>query len=149
MDVVAPVTSQAATAATVGVVRSVTRAAVLDFCCVLAFVVIGRASHHDGETLVGVAGTLWPFVAGLAAGWLASRAWRRPAAFVPSGVAAWLGTVAVGMALRVAAGQGTAFAFILVALAFLCLFIIGWRALAALSVRLASRPPQPSTPRRR
>jgi hypothetical protein len=31
------------------------------------------------------------------------------------------------MALRVLAGQGTAFAFILVALAFLGLFQLGWR----------------------
>jgi len=35
---------------------------------VLAFVVIGRASHHAGETLAGVASTSWPFLAGLAAG---------------------------------------------------------------------------------
>jgi hypothetical protein len=41
----------------------------------------------------------------------------------------WLGTVAVGMILRVLAGQGTAFAFILVALAFLGLFQLGWRLL--------------------
>jgi hypothetical protein len=39
----------------------------------------------------------------------------------------WLATVAVGMTLRVLAGQGTAFAFILVALAFLGLFQLGWR----------------------
>lgn len=113
------------------------RAAVLDLCCVVAFVVIGRAAHHDGEAFVGVVGTSWPFLAGLAAGWLVARAWREPMALLPAGVAAWLGTVAVGMALRVAAGQGTEIAFIVVALAFLCLFLLGWRVLAALSVRLA------------
>jgi hypothetical protein len=56
-----------------------------------------------------------------------TRFWRRPTALVPTGVGVWLGTVAVGMTLRVLAGQGTAFAFILVALAFLGLFQLGWR----------------------
>jgi hypothetical protein len=121
--------------------RAAVRAAVADACCVLLFVIIGRASHAKGESLPGVASTAWPFLAGLAAGWLAARAWRRPAAILPSGMAAWLGTVAVGMVLRVLAGQGTAFAFILVALAFLGLFLAGWR-LAARGVahlRLSSR----------
>ena len=81
----------------VGLVRAVRLAAVLDLCCVLAFVIIGRASHAHGDSLSGIASTAWPFLAGL------------------------------GMALRVAAGQGTAVAFVLVALAFLGLFLLGWR----------------------
>ena len=93
----------------------------------LAFVVIGRASHAKGESLAGIASTAWPFLAGLACGWVAARGWRRPAALVPAGVGAWLGTVAVGMVLRVVSGQGTALAFVLVALAFLGLFLLGWR----------------------
>jgi hypothetical protein len=124
-------------------------AAVLDVCCLLAFVAIGRANHHDGETIGGLASTAWPFLAGLAAGLLVTRAWRRPAAIVPAGLGAWLGTVAVGMLLRVVAGQGTAIAFIGVALAFLGLFLLGWRAVAAVAAvafrrggtpSLASRP---------
>ena len=109
------------------------RAALLDTGCVLLFVVIGRASHAKGESLGGIASTAWPFLAGLAGGWLAAGcfrggAWRRPAALVPAGVSAWLGTVILGMVLRVLAGQGTAVAFIGVALAFLGLFLLGWRA---------------------
>jgi hypothetical protein len=107
--------------------RSARVAAVLDVCCVLVFVVIGRASHSKGETLAGIASTSWPFLAGLAVGWLSVRAWRRPLSLLPAGVGAWLGTVAVGMILRVVSGQGTAFAFICVALAFLGLFQLGWR----------------------
>jgi hypothetical protein len=105
-------------------------AAAADVACVLLFVAIGRANHGHGEAVSGVASTAWPFLAGLAVGWLVTRAWRRPAALVPSGVAAWLGTVAVGMLLRVVAGQGTAFSFIIVALCFLGLFLLGWRLLA-------------------
>ena len=46
---------------------------------------------------------------------------------LPTGVIVWLCTVALGMILRVLAGQGTAAAFIVVALAFLGLFQLGWR----------------------
>jgi hypothetical protein len=107
----------------------VRRAAILDCLCVLAFVIIGRASHAKGESIAGIASTSWPFLCGLLCGWLATRAWRRPFALAPAGVGAWLGTVAVGMTLRVLAGQGTALSFIAVALAFLALFLLGWRAL--------------------
>jgi peptidoglycan/LPS O-acetylase OafA/YrhL len=115
-------------------------AALLDVCCVLLFVIIGRASHTKGESIGGIASTSWPFLAGLAAGWLVARAWRRPDALRPAGVAAWLGAVALGMVLRVVSGQGTAVAFIVVALAFLGLFLLGWRLLA----KLADRAPQGS-----
>ena len=103
----------------------------LDVCCVLVFVAIGRASHHDGDSAGGLAAVAWPFLAGLGAGLLVTRAWRRPEAIVPAGLGAWLGAVIVGMALRVVAGQGTAPAFIVVALAFLGLFLLGWRAVLA------------------
>ena len=121
-------------------------ALVLDVCCVLIFVIIGRASHTKGESLAGIASTAWPFLAGLAGGWLAARTWRRPFVLWPGGVGAWLGTVAVGMVLRVVAGQGTAFAFIVVALVFLGLFLLGWRALARVAAR--RRWPAGASPRR-
>ena len=109
-------------------------AVVLDVACVLVFVIIGRDSHAKGESLAGIASTAWPFLAGLAFGWLAARAWRQPVRLWPAGVGAWLGTVALGMLLRVVSGQGTAPAFIGVALAFLGLFLLGWRLLARLAV---------------
>jgi peptidoglycan/LPS O-acetylase OafA/YrhL len=120
-------------------------AALLDVCCVLAFVAIGRASHDHGESAAGLASTAWPFLTGLAAGWLVTRAWRRPAAIAPAGLGAWLGTVAIGMILRVGTGQGTALAFISVALAFLALFLLGWRAATAAwsRSRPAVPPPRP------
>jgi hypothetical protein len=101
--------------------------AVADFCCVLLFVAIGRANHHDGGSLAGLWSTFWPFAAGTLIGLLAARFWRRPAAVLPTGVIVWLSTVAFGMILRVLAGQGTAATFIVVALAFLGLFQLGWR----------------------
>jgi Protein of unknown function (DUF3054) len=128
--------------------RAVRLAVLLDCCCVLLFVIIGRASHAKGESLAGIASTAWPFLAGLGCGWLATRAWRRPFGLAPAGVGAWVGAVAVGMALRVASGQGTAFAFILVALAFLGLFLLGWRLVARLAPPRLRRPPEPLRLRR-
>lgn len=109
--------------------RAVTGAG-LDLCCVAAFVAIGRASHAEGETAAGLARTAWPFLAGLVIGWVVARAWRRPAGLVLPGVGVWLVTVALGMLLRAASGQGVVVAFVFVALAFLGLFMLGWRVLA-------------------
>jgi len=115
--------------------RSARVAVLLDVCCVLIFVIIGRASHTKGETLSGIASTAWPFLAGLVVGWAGARAWRRPLLLRPVGLTVWLVTVALGMVLRVISGQGTAAAFIIVALAFLGLFMLGWRLLARLVAR--------------
>ena len=106
----------------------------------LAFVIIGRTSHADGLGLSGVASTAWPFLAGLCGGWLATRAWRRPLAWSPAGLGAWLGAAGLGMVLRVVAGQGTAGAFVGVALAFLGLFLLGWRLVFRLVRRLPGPP---------
>lgn len=117
--------------------RSAIVSTVLDACCVLAFVAIGRHTHHDGDSVAGIWHTAWPFLGGLAIGLGAARAWRRPLAIVPAGLGAWLGAAVAGMVLRVLAGQGTALAFIGVTLAFLALFILGWRVVARIvTVRL-------------
>ena len=103
-------------------------AAAADACCVLLFVTIGRHAHGHGDSVAGIWHTAWPFLAGLAIGLVAVKAWRRPLAVRPSGLGAWLGAAGAGMAIRVLAGQGTAVAFIAVAAAFLALFLLGWRA---------------------
>jgi hypothetical protein len=114
--------------------RQTAASLVLDICCVLAFAAIGRHAHHDGDTLAGIWQTAWPFLAGLAAGLVAVRFWRRPLALVPSGAGAWVGAAGAGMVIRVLAGQGTAAAFVAVAVAFLGLFLLGWRVLARAAV---------------
>lgn len=114
-------------------------AAVLDALLVVAFAIAGRGSHAEGLDVAGVWGTAWPFLVGAAVGWAAAFAWRRPAAVWPTGVAVWAGALVVGMALRVLTGQGTAVPFIVVAAITLALFLIGWRAVAALVVVLRDR----------
>jgi hypothetical protein len=130
----------------------VLRAKAVDAAAVLLFVAIGRSSHHHPETLGGFTSTAWPFAVGLGAGWFASTmegaAQRRPRPEsgevqarptpVRSGLVVCATTVAVGMTLRVVAGQGTAPAFILVALIFLGAIMIGGR--LVLNSRALPRP---------
>ena len=112
----------------------------IDIVAVLVFVVIGRGSHHHGESLHGIASTAWPFLAGLGVGWVALLARGRPGGGWRDGLVPWLATVAGGMVLRVIAGQGTAAAFVVVALCFLGATMLGGRLLAgALAVRAPAR----------
>jgi hypothetical protein len=106
-----------------------------DVVCVVVFCTIGRRSHAEGLTIPGIAETAWPFLVGTLVGWLLSRAWQRPAALVPVGVAVWLCTVVVGMVLRKLTSAGVAPSFIVVASLSNALLLLGWRAGAALLTR--------------
>lgn len=107
-------------------------AALLDVCCVLVFVAIGRATHEDAASFAGYVATVWPFLVGLGAGWVVSRAWRRPEALMPAGVVVWVTAVVGGMGLRALSGEGTAAAFVVVASVFLASTLLGWRLAARL-----------------
>jgi cell division protein FtsW (lipid II flippase) len=118
--------------------RAVAFALGLDILLVIAFAAVGRASH-DSDVWTGLGQTAWPFLAGIAAGWLVTRAWRAPAAPVRTGLGVWAVTVAGGMLLRAASGQGTAFAFIVVAAVTLLIALVGWRVIAAVVRRARLR----------
>jgi Protein of unknown function (DUF3054) len=104
--------------------------ALIDLVIVLVFVGIGRSVHDHGVNLAGLVSTAWPFVTGLAAGWLLVTTTKRSGASPIDGALVCATTVALGMVLRVVSGQGTAVAFIAVALGFLGLLMVGWRVLA-------------------
>ncbi len=110
----------------------------LDVLGVLVFCAVGRRSHDEGLNITGVATTAWPFLTGTVVGWLASRAWRRPTAVVPTGVVVWLCTVVVGMVLRRATSAGVAASFVVVAASVTALLLLGWRAVAGLILRRRS-----------
>ena len=108
----------------------------LDVAVVFAFVILGRRTHEEADTISGVLRTAAPFMLGLLAGWTLTNAWRRPAD-LSIGFGVLAATVAIGMVLRnVVFSEGTAATFIVVASLFLALGFLGWR-LAAL--RLSSR----------
>ena len=111
--------------------RRVSSAVLADALCVLVFCAIGRRSHAEGVTVTGVAETAWPFLVGAAVGWLVSRGWRRPLALVPTGVAVWVCTIAVGMLLRKASSGGVAVTFVIVASVVTAAFLLGWRGVVA------------------
>ena len=108
---------------------------VVDALIVLLFVGIGRSSHHHGLRFSGVVSTTWPFAVGLVLGWLYVTLRRQDGASLKGGIAVWLFTVIVGMIVRVLFGQGTALAFIIVALGFLGALMLGLRTLAARYLR--------------
>jgi len=111
--------------------RSPWWAFVADLALVLAFVLIGRRSHDEGSALTGLLTTLWPFAAGLVVGWALVLVRGRSLPALGSGLVVWPATVVVGMLLRVISGQGTAVSFVVVTVAVLGVFLVGWRALAS------------------
>ncbi|MDA8283318.1 MAG: DUF3054 domain-containing protein [Actinomycetota bacterium] len=121
-------------------------AVLADAVSVVVFVAIGRDAHHHVVGVAGIASTAWPFLAGVAVGWAATAAvaarGRRRLGLVSAGLVVWPVTVAVGMVLRVMAGQGTEAAFVAVALAFVGLFLLGWRLAALVAVRVRRPPAQ-------
>lgn len=112
----------------------------LDLLVVLVFAAAGRASHELSSGVPGVLETAWPFLVGLAVGWLAVL--RQPAErhfWLLDGAVITACTLVVGMLLRLATGEGTALPFVLVATGTLALGLVGWRAVEALVRRT---PPQ-------
>jgi hypothetical protein len=112
----------------------------LDALAVAAFVAIGRSTHHHVLSWGGFASTAWPFAAGLLAGWAWIFARGRRGSVLTSGVVVWLCTVSIGMLLRVQFGQGTAVAFVAVALGFLGALMIGARLVTKKVRARVSRP---------
>lgn len=102
----------------------------LDLALVTAFTMVGRMIHGYDLGFLGVAHTAWPFLVGVLLGWGVSLAWRRPLAILKSGIPVWLVTIGVGVLLRAVSGQGVALPFVIVALIFTGVVLLGWRALA-------------------
>lgn len=109
----------------------------LDTALICLFAAVGRRNHGETSTLLGLASTAWPFLAGMATSWAVSLlAVHRAPLRVREGVPVWLGTVAIGMVMRNLTNAGTAFSLIVVATLFLGAVLLGWRALAASFPRL-------------
>ena len=104
----------------------------LDVVLVVLFATLGARTHHDSApTVTDVADVAWPFLVGLG---VVHASVRMPWS-VRFGLFAWVGTVAIGMVLRQASGDGTAFSFVVVATLFNLATLVGWRLVAALVAR--------------
>ncbi|WP_411373340.1 DUF3054 domain-containing protein [Arthrobacter sp. MPF02] len=106
---------------------TVAGAALTDALLILVFAAIGRDAHQRGDVVAGVLLTAWPFLAGAAAGWLITRAWRHPLSVPKAGIGVWLGSLVVGMLLRAITGQTVVLPFVIVALVSLGVLLLGYR----------------------
>jgi hypothetical protein len=103
-------------------------ALVADLLVLVVFVLVGRRSHHEDAGLSGFLRVWWPFAVGLAVAWVITGLWRAPLAWARA-VVAWLVTVGVGMALRIAVeARDFKVAFTIVTLLFVGAPMLGWRA---------------------
>jgi drug/metabolite transporter (DMT)-like permease len=114
-------------------------AVIVDVVLVLIFAAIGRASHDENPA--GFLLTAWPFLVALLVGHLVAALLpgrpRRPWS-VLWGAVVWIVTVAGGMLVRVLSGDTAEVPFIIVATLVLGVFLVGWRAVAALLRRRRS-----------
>lgn len=113
---------------------------IVDAVLVLVFAMIGRASH--GESAAGFLLTAWPFIVALLVGHVVAALLparpRRPWSLA-WGAVVWLVTVVGGLLLRIAGGDTAQIAFIIVTTLVLGVFLVGWRAVAALLRKRAGR----------
>lgn len=108
---------------------------VADLVCVLVFAFAGKTSHEASASDWVVLAIVWPFalaavlahVALLLRGRQTRRTW-------PEGGVVLAVTYVLGMLLRAISGRGIAVGFLVVAVLFLALTMLGWRCVAQLVV---------------
>jgi Protein of unknown function (DUF3054) len=106
-----------------------------DVVAVIVFAAVGRASHAEPGDVLGLLGTMAPFVVGLVASWATPVVRVRPAG-LRAGAVVVAGTVVIGLALRFAFTERLPLSFAVVATVSLAVLLLGWR---ALSVAVAHR----------
>ncbi|MBE1513565.1 DUF3054 domain-containing protein [Nesterenkonia halotolerans] len=104
----------------------------LDGLLVIGFAAMGNRNHATGLALTDVLQTAAPFLLGLLISSLAVRFWRRPSRLWPDALVVILGTVALGMVLRVLSGTGGAqWSFVLVATLVLGVLLLARRIISS------------------
>ena len=99
----------------------------IDILLVVIFAVVGRASHAEGLSIMGIAETGWPFLAACLGGWIVVGLLDDSGYGPRAAVVIWLSTLLVGMGLRILAGNTAELPFVLVAAGFLFSSFFGWR----------------------
>ncbi|GAB3705161.1 DUF3054 domain-containing protein [Mariniluteicoccus flavus] len=116
-------------------------AGVLDVTLVMTFLLISRVSHERSLAPATVWQTTWPFLAGLAVGWVMTRSWRNPLTEV-SALGVWACTVAGGFLHRYLMRPQPKTADVVVAVLVLGFLLCGWRLMAFLVQSLRRRRAQ-------
>lgn len=108
---------------------------VIDVLLLAIFAALGRRSHAEGLDAAGILGTAAPFLLALVVFSCITVVWREPNRLWPQGVVLWIGTVALGLILRVLFGAAAAVPFIIVATIVLGIMLLGRRLVGTLLVR--------------
>lgn len=104
----------------------------LDLLAALIFVGVGRVAHGESLTPAGVWSTSWPFLIGVAGGYLGLVLTHWPAASVRGGAMVAGKTIVLGLVVRYGIERdGTPLPFIIVTVVVLAGLMIGWRLIAA------------------
>ena len=111
----------------------------IDLVLIVIFALLGRREHEHGLSLGGILWTALPFLIGYAIVTLASRPWKTINSLWPTGILIWIGTVALGIALRLAFNDTAAVAFIIVATLVLGLFLLGRRLVTGLIAKRSAK----------
>jgi len=108
----------------------------VDAVLVIVFAAMGNRNHATGLAVTDVLQTAAPFLVALLLSSLAVRFWRSPSKLWPDVVVVILGTLGLGMVLRVISGTGGAqWSFVLVAAAVLGSLLLIRRILSGLLLR--------------
>jgi FtsH-binding integral membrane protein len=103
--------------------------------CVLVFAIAGKNSHEASSPDWVILAIMWPFAVAVMVGHAGVLMRQRRARRTwPEGVVVLSATYLLGMLLRVISGRGIAAGFLVVAVLFLALTMLGWRALLRLAM---------------
>jgi hypothetical protein len=114
--------------------RTAVPALIADVLAVLAFVVLGKATHGELTDAVGVLVTAAPFLAGVALGWCSTLVRTAPVT-LRAGALVLGCTLLVGLIGRAVVTGRLPVTFVLVTVLTLAVLLLGWRAVALVVTR--------------
>lgn len=109
-----------------------------DAVAVVVFAAIGRSSHAEPGDVVGLLGTVAPFVVGLVASWATPVVRANPAG-LRAGLVVAGGTAVIGLLVRAAFTGRLPLSFAVVTVVALAVLVVGWRALSVLVAHRVSQ----------
>jgi hypothetical protein len=101
---------------------------VVDAVVVVTFATVGMLNHDSHHSLLTVLAIVWPFLLGLAVGWVGAI-WNglRGLRVWPGGLLIVVVTYGLGMAFRSVSGRGLETGFLIFSACFFVVTMLGWR----------------------
>lgn len=114
----------------------VVKAAISDAVGIALFSLLAFLAHGGKSNIFAIFGI---YLVGGIISWLATRAWRSPAAIKPTGLGIWIGTVVIGQAIwSITNGGKIPVEMVIISLVILGAILLGWRALVGAGSRIKS-----------